>query len=336
MITKLIKKILIIFLFFGCENNDDGLYPYKNNYHRVEFDIIKNNYKDKKIGVATLGVVDKETLDDTEIHFQGIYKGEYSIISPECNVNHVAKYRGLEKVKLKNLINNPNSNICLLKIKFKSDFFKDYRYSYEETAEIYLTFENFYKNFSIEYYNLENSKKYYFLDNSAIQLRSKINNTKNKITINNNTIKPWEYFIKGCGTHIDGVANTSKLNVSFEKIFNKIELDRNDSCLLSIEIKNFDNNSQKIFLFLSFFDAEVKKLSNLNYGIIEDKIVVNGLNFSNICSINDRFILFTCPDGKVICSEKYDPEKIYWLREITLKGRKNIIGIKNGQLIWEE
>jgi hypothetical protein len=81
------------------------------------------------------------------------------------------------------------------------------------------------------------------------------------------SVKPWEYVLKGCGEEIRGISNFSRININFEKIFNKVSLNRNDSCLLSVEIKNFDNNTQNIFLFISIFDPEVKKLNNLNFKV---------------------------------------------------------------------
>jgi hypothetical protein len=145
-LINLIKKILIIVLLVSCNSSEIGLYPVKNNHHRVEFDIVRDNIKEKKIGVASIGIQNIKNLDNISIHFQGIYQGEYFISSPECGINYRANYKGLEKLDLKKIVEKNDRARCLLKIKFKSDYIKEYKYQFEETAEIYLTFENFYKN----------------------------------------------------------------------------------------------------------------------------------------------------------------------------------------------
>jgi hypothetical protein len=331
---NIISFFIFIIMLLSCERDREGYNPLLENYHRIEFDVVKNYEKEKKVGVAFLNL---DLFSETEIHIHGIYQGNLFIKSTLCDLNYKGRYNGLEQIKLKNLIKNKkiDKKLCDLNIYLESDTVKNYL-KYEESGIVYIFFENMIKNFNVLFSDSELSKNYTFKDNSALQLRSSSDISKSFITINNNYIKDWEYTVSGCGGLIKGVAGGSRIKIYLDQVFNKKDIKKSDSCLMSVRIKNFDNSIQEIYLFFNIFDFSTKKLSKIKYYVENNKLYAEGNLDVKICSINDSFLLYTCPGEKVICQNEYDPNTLYWVRGLTLGGRKNVIGIKNSQIVWEE
>lgn len=338
MIAKIIH--ISFFLFFiilaSCNNDDVGYSPISENYLRAEFDTILNSKLKKNIGVSFIALDDFQDLDNLSVYFQGIYKGDIFIFSNECSVDYHGKYDGVTKIDFKSIIKEENlKRICSFDVYLKSEKIKKIN-SYEEKAKIYFIFENLIKSFKVQLLYNTDSKNFIFEDNASIQIRASNDISNNRIIITNDYLNSWEYEVSGCGSLYSGTSDDSKAFFSLEKIFNKIKVEKSDSCLMHVKVKNFDNTMQEIYIYLGIYDANVKKLENMKFYIQDDKIYAEGLTGIKVCSINTSNILFTCLKDKVVCSRDYDPEKVFWIRGITSNGRKSVIGIKDNQIFWEE
>jgi hypothetical protein len=331
---KFIHYILLL-LFLSCDSNDSGLTPYKENYHRIEFDIIKNQqFVSKKIGVSNILIFNSKDYEKTQIIFHGIYKGILFISSSECGINKSFKYSGKFKIDLSDIVDYDLYDRCSLKLTLETEKIRGS--SLIETGILNIIFKDkIFDSFSSSYTDPETSRVYKFFKENSFQIRAGELNKKYYLSINS-PVNKGTLNIKGCKIEAEREINSSKLELNFGNFFDKNVIDRLDSCFIHLEIRS-KNKTYEQFLYLSVFDKDVKRLSKSSFSIKEDILEVSSPSFVNICSINSSYILNTCPDTYITCSEdSYSNEATYWIRGITPRGRKNVYAIKNGEVIWEE
>lgn len=335
MIKFLAKLIFFMFssILISCDSNENS--PFNQNHHRLEFDIVTSTEIKKRIGVANLVVNDQDNLEEIKLVFNLIHKGEITILSPECEISIQKKFDSKFELKLENIIKNKKNCNLLVLAESRNASIKDFAI-YESAIINIVHRDPKLENMFISLTNKETSKNYHFTDEGAIQLRSSFENSDTIINVISE-INEGYYEISGCSKILTDQFENKNFNFILQKFFKTKKILKSDSCLITIKI--FDKNKNLIskgFLFVSIFDSKTVLTKKLNFNVINNKIKVYGNSFEVICSINDSYLLYQCPNLGINCEDSYDPEKIYWIRGITPLGRKNVFAIKDEKIIWEE
>lgn len=307
-------------------------------YHSLEFDISKKNgFVKKELGIANIFINNEEDFYNTDIYIYGIYKGSLNFFSSACGIDLKINFEGTKKFKLSELVSEPRK--CSIKITSVTDKIGSKENLIIETGIIKINTANK-ENKPLEIYYTRNDsnlglKKYSFLGQGSLQRVEGPLSSFEDVTINSNLKTGGLYRVVGCGNELIGDFKESEFELNLSDFFKKDILSREDTCDLEIiVIPNSEEFSYMARFSINIYGKEVVKLENLNWTIEGNNLLVTGNSYVAICSINEYFSFKKNTRKNITCKQKYDSEKIYWVRGITSNGRKSIFAIKNKKLIW--
>jgi len=328
--------VLLILLSCGAHLPKD---PYKNHaslgYRTLEFDIQKNNQIVKEFGIANILLKEGEDYKDINIHIYGIYQGSVRLLSEACSLDSTFNFKGILKINLYSIVPEPKK--CSIKILSVTDKIDGKETSLIETGIIKINYiRNNISPLQISYFLNDNFlRNYNYLGQASMQMSEGniFDNDKIKITskINGGGI----YRVNGCGFEYSGYYENNYFELRLIDLYKKQIIFPEDSCDFEVlVIPNLDEFSHQARFSLNIYDNEVVKLPSINWQIKKNNIQALGSDITFICTINNSFSYKKSENKNVSCSSKYNLDTEYYLRAITINGRKSVTLIKNGVVVW--
>lgn len=338
---------LVISLFIttlgSCGNLPPDIHPNPadSGYHRMEFDIATNGSPVKEIGIGNINLIENQSLENVYFKFYGIYKGTLHLKSNACGINSSVSFDGEKTFYLKDLILKPTK--CSIELVAETSEINKKQHNIVETGVIKINvIPNDTKPVSIEYsrvnaFNNLGLKTYSWLGQGSIQRQEGDLTLAEEFTVKTGLLGGGIYRIAGCtpSQSTEGSFDKSDFQVRIKDVLKKEYLYKTDTCDLEIRIiPNEIPNSMVGRFSYSVYDKNAVVLENLDWKISKsfgkEKLNVSGQTYVLACSINGVSTL------KNSCSSDYNKDVTYWIRAVTLNGRKSIFALKNSSVFWTE
>jgi len=358
---KKLKQIILILLtlplLISCShcnqhlNDDIAPSPSKHNYHRLLFNVHKNNKTILQTGIANISIKEGESINDIGIDIYGFYTGKLIISSENCLFNELyTRYTGDQYIPISSLM--PKQDIkyrCIFSFEQSPDQLSDKEdrahfiklIGKVEINYIADTEDSKYEPSKIEYIQANSTydgtylKLYSFEGQGSIQmLGGKIGMYKSF-----NVITPSNYgkiILKGCGNDHQRNYNNQIENITFKEVFGKDNINTNDSCLLEItSIPGEDLPNYTSRFDINIYSDSVVRLEEPQIKIIKKrwrkpKLVIKSMDYVIATKINNKEYL-----GNYV-KIKYDKNKEYLIIIYTKVGRSRALIYKNGKILWRE
>jgi hypothetical protein len=344
--VKIIFYYLLILLLISCGAHlpvDVGPNYASKGYHSVEFDISNTDgIITKELGIANIYLKKSSDYSKVEIQIYGIYKGNLILKSNACGIDINTSFSGITKFKLSELISEPIK--CSINVIATTDAIDGKEHNIIESGIIKINVlddNSIPLDFSY-FKTLNTSREYYFIGQGSLQRPSGSLTSSEKINFFPKDSEGGLFRIVGCGFEHTGKFEDNFFEVSLKNIYKKDILDINDSCDFEIlVISNAQEFSHKARLSINIYESNLLKLEKPNWAIRRNSLgrkdlVVESKPYVAICSINYYYAVKKSESKLLVCKNRYFKDTVYWIRTITSNGRKNVFGIKNGDIIWQE
>ena len=340
---KTLSNILVILFTFTIVScgahfpRDIAPNPASLNYHQIEFDIIKEGDSKKEWGIANLYVNENTDYDSIEIHIHGIKSGTLSVFSNACNVDQSIPFDGITKFSLSDIATFGQK--CSIRFTSVTDQIEGNQHVIVESGILKLNFINS-NNHPSEISYTRNNRLYSFKGQGSLQRVEGPLGLNETVTINTHAKEGGIYRVVGCGNSIEGSFEKSSFDINLRNLYSKDFLDTDDTCDLEINAIPFDQTFSSVSrVSLSIYSNSVVKLEPLSWNIERRLrrmfIRATGNEYVVACSINDSYEFKRSRNRDVECRERYSSNTTYWLRSVTTNGRKSVVGVRNGKVVWE-
>ena len=333
-------SVFILFIGCSCSHNLVPQDPFPNpaslGFHRIEFDVLSKGISKKEIGIANISLIEGKSLDGYSVIIHGIGKGTLSFKSNSCSINFKTGYKGDTQIFLKDLIPFPKK--CSIKVISETSPIENVKNNIIETGLIKINLiPRTMLPVDISYYSSNSYpiKKYVYRGQGSFQLDDGYipSDGKNFYFSIGTLADGGIYRVVGCGRSLEGEFSGNTFYFSLFDIYRKHYLEREDSCDFEIQvIPNSILESYTGRLSVSVYSGTGDKMAPPSFKLVDNKIIsYSNSPYTFICSINDTFkIGFSCE----INLQKEN--SVYWIRNISVEGRKSIIGVRGNSIFWTE
>ena len=337
---KVLPLSLLLFLI-SCGAHfplDIAPNPAIHGFHQIEFDIEQEGVTRKELGIANIILRQKSDLSKVTITIHSIYNGTLYLLSNACGVDLTISFKGKTTFNLSNLLTFKEK--CSIRVTSITDQIKGKEHNIIETGILKINLIPDRNSVAEINYDL-NNKEYSFKGQCSLQRSEGDLSNQEHFTVKTKLKEGGLYRIIGCGYESEGSFDKSSFTVYLRELYKKNIISKKDTCDFEINIIPYEQPfSYLARLSISVYENKVVKLEPLDWKINKKLgriyITATGKEYVIVCSINDSYEIKKSKNKKVECKDKYSSNKIYWLRSITANGRKSVIAVKNGQVIWKE
>lgn len=332
----------LLLLLTSCGGHlpkDIGPNPAIQSLHQMEFDVTDSNgVSRKEIGIANIFIKENSDFNKISVTIYGIYKGTLNVSSNACGINLNRNFDGKTKFVLSEIIPRFNTK-CSIKLTATTDQLRGKEHNIVETGLMKINIiPQEMTPLSFDY--VRNMKLYSYIGQGSIQRQEGDLTSAETVTVKTRLKDGGTFRIVGCGHEYLNSFEKNNFSFSFKDIYKKTSLKNADSCDFEVIVIPYREAYSHVGRFsVNIYGSSVVILEPLDWVIDRSfgTIYINatGREYVVACSINDSFEIKKSKKN-VKCKSKYDSNEIYWLRSVTANGRKSIIAVKDGEVIWSE
>lgn len=318
------KILFSLLLFISCGHipEDNSLAPIDAGLNALEV------HSDGKMDLGLVGTFyGPKNIKDKFISFPLIKTGEYQIVSNNCKTKINKRYnvKGLhfEKYSYEELLKDKDSSLssCLFSIFVRID-----GYAKGMKGEVLLSSNDSFSPAIAKFKNRDFTGVMYYqikkFNNEALNeetLKQKIEFTK----------KDSGYiYYAGCGS--SGVVPFEN-NASID--LKTLTSNNLKECVYTLGIA-YDNNPPEIMdFYLKTFSQDYSTLALPSINFSNGKLELEAPSPTSVLGINSSFSIYKKPSNKARISKKVGDYEVI-IRQITSKGRVNVIKLKQGVVTW--
>ena len=334
----------LVFVVMACEHIPDdqaGNYA-KLGFYNTEFDVKVGDVVEKQMGVASIALKEDQALEGAYVDFIGIYRGTLRLLSEGCPVNYSVNFNGRYRILLKDIMPTPMN--CTIQLVAETEQINGLEHNIVELGKLdffvigsgnWAVHMSYYKSSPFGLRLMD------FVGNGNIQKMEGGVSLNEKITVRSLSNTGTYVVTNSCGLNtISADYSTNTFDISFQKLYGKqLLVYQKDSCDFFIVLipddqpKSFTGkfsinvyNSLVVPLEFAYYSF-TKMLGNwrLNaYG--NDHIAATAINEKTSALKKSR------NDNKTTVD--YRSGQVYWIRAITVNGRKSVFAVQNKQVIW--
>ena len=322
--------VLFVIMLLGCKcatfPPDIAPNTADQNYREILFQ--KVSPEDVSYSKGSLGITVREGQDLYGYGFvyQGFYTGDLKITSQNCQIDPITiRYSGKTRIMLKDLITGAHER-CIFDLWGSPDKIDKMGHDIREIGTVSLmVIPDGYFPATIAY--VLGNEHLSGVGQASIQMMEGLLSNGDGFTVATDS-KIGYYSVDGCGKFVTG-SYTDTIDISYASVFGKKVLKTTDSCQLLVMVRPTDDILEG---YMARFDINVYSqdavlLENPDITYKNEKLEACGKKYAAVVSIDDNMCLDRC------CKEHCEKDKTCLVQTITTNGRKNVIAVKNGEII---
>ena len=303
-------------------------------YRSIEF-VVKSDLgrpEVTQLGNATVLLYEGDTLNDKYIDINAPYQGVLTFYSQGCAwINYSIRYNYTTRLMLDQLMLQPTN--CQIRITEVADAIDGLQHDVHEIGviDVYVLPKG--KNpFWISYQDSSQfgSQMRQYLGNAAIQRPIGQYTSSDYITLTTASEGGVMTINSSCGipklsVNYTGSAVTLNLRQLFAQGF---KADGMDCDFYFMAVPKLEPQAYYGKVMVSTYKPTLIKLEYPPFTVKSGYLTITGASYAAINCINN-----ICSSTNTV-QVKYNPEMLYWIRSLTVNGRKSIYAIKNAKVVW--
>lgn len=349
----MLKAFLVMFLCLlaSCASSCGKVHmptdPYPNyadlNYYDMEFDVVyPGKEPQKQLGIATIKIDEEQPLDGIYLDFFGLYTGTIALRSQSCPVNYSVSFNGTRRFALRDLMPIPMT--CTIEMVMSIDKINGLEHKMTQLGKLdIIMIPKNKRPLGISYLksSIFGIKSVMGAGNLGLQRMEGGTTRTENVTIYTDSEGGGQYTItNSCDKPtLNGLYKDKTINFSLKDLYGGVsELKYQQGCefyfMLIPLVQTEPPKNYLGRLLVNVYSNKVVPLEYASYKIDKKKISAWGNSYIAMTGINGAYSKVDDDRINNKSSTKYYSTNKYWIRAITVNGRKSVFLIQNNQVIW--
>lgn len=308
-------------------------------FYNMELDAIKpGNPVEKSLGITSITLEEGQSLDDVYVDFYGYYTGMITLRSNSCPVNYSTSFSGGKRFAIRDFMAVPTS--CTIEMAMAIDRIEGLEHNMSEIGRMdFFMLPKNRRPVMISYYRSSSFglQKREFVGNANYQ-RPEGNAPRNEIITFSTDSTRGQYAVTNtCGKPaLMGAYMSNEIKLSISKLYGdagEIKLDEGCEFYISVVPEESGYLPYNGKLSVNIYSKDVTPLEYPFYRI-DKRITVWGNSYVAATAINGTYSKAGKYKVENKISTKNLPGVTFWVRAVTINGRKSVFAIRDNQIVW--